>query len=427
MLNLRETEKIEFKRELNESVKKELIAFANTDGGKIYIGIDDDGKVIGLSNAKQDLEAISSIIRDSIKPDLTLHTAIYIRTIEGKEILEIIVSKGTKQPYHLVSKGLKSSGVFVRHGITSAHATEEAIRQMIIESDGLSFEKARCINQELTFEYAKDVFNDKGVLIEKSQQRTLSIINDDGYYTNLGLLLSDQCEHSTKCAIYNGKTKLEFRDRKEFVGSVLKQLDDVYEYVNLYNKLETNFKGLNRIDRADYPYYAIREALINAVVHRDYNFSGSTLIHIFDDRIEFVSVGGLVSGLTMEDIMLGVSETRNKNLAACFYRLKLIESYGTGIQRIYESYSKYDLIPEIKVSENAFVMVLPNVNYKENLNTNEEKVLDIIKQKEPVARRDIELEIGLSKSSVNLILKKLIKEAKIKQEGKARNTRYSIK
>lgn len=392
MFELKETEKVEFKRELNESIKKELIAFANTNGGEIYIGIDDDGKVIGLDNAKQDLESVSNSIRDSIKPDLTL--------ITSAKIVEI--------------------------GITSSPATEEAIRQMIIESDGTVFEKNRCVNQDLTYDYAKKIFAEKQIGFEKHNQRTLGLINEDGYYTNLGLLLSEQCQHSIKCALYDENTKLEFRDRKEFTGSILRQLDEAYEYISLQNKVESNFKGLNRVDREDYPYYAIREALINAVVHRDYSFSGSTLIHIFDDRIEFVSLGGLVAGLTLEDIMLGVSESRNKNFANCFYRLKLIESYGTGIQRIYESYLKYKMEPEFKISENAFVVVLPNVNYKMNLIDNDEKVFKIIKIRGNVSRKDIESELKLSKSTITLILNRLLEEGKIKQEGKARNTTYHI-
>jgi len=253
------------------------------------------------------------------------------------------------------------------------------------------------------------------------------MINDEGYYTNLGLLFSEECEHSIKCALYDGNTKLEFRDRREFSGSILKQLDDAYEYISLQNKVESNFEGLNRIDREDYPYYAIREALVNAVVHRDYGFSGSILIHIFEDRIEFVSVGGLVSKLTLDDIMLGVSESRNKNLAACFYRLKFIESYGTGIQRIYESYLKYSTEPEFKISENAFVVVLPNVNYKIDVEDTDFKVLKIIKNRENVSRKDIEIELDLSKSTINLLLNKLLKEGKIQQKGKGRNITYSIK
>ncbi len=426
-MNFKQTIQTELKVKLNESVKKEIIAFANTDGGKIYIGVDDDGKIIGLENAKKDLESISNLIRDSIRPDVSMYTSVYIEQVENKEIIVIEVLKGTKRPYHLTKKGLKPNGVFVRHGITSNPASEDAIRQMIIESDGGTFEKTRCLKQDLTFGYAQKYFQEKDLPFKDAQFRTLGIKDRDEYFTNLGLLLSDQCEHSIKCALYQGTNKFQFKDRKEFNGSILKQINETYEYINIHNKIEATFDGLNRIEVPGYPYFAIRETLINAVVHRDYSYSGSILIHIFEDKIEVVSVGGLVSGLTMNDIFLGVSESRNKNLAGCFYRLKLIESYGTGIQRIKESYNGYDVNPEFKISKNAFVTTLPNTCYKKEVKGNEEKALDIIRTKGSVARKDLEKKLGLSKSGVNIILNKLLNGGKIVQTGNARNTRYKLK
>ncbi len=423
-MSFKETAQIELKAELNESVKKEIIAFANTEGGKLYIGVDDDGNIVGLENAKKDLESISNSIRDSIRPDISMHTSAYIKEVDKKELIVIEVSKGTKRPYHLTNKGLKSSGVFVRHGITTNPASEDAIRQMIIESDGGTFEKTRSFKQELTFEYAQKVFKEKGLSFKNAQYRTLGISDEDGYYTNLGFLISDQCEHSIKCAIYQGNNKLAFKDRKEFSGSILKQLDDSHEYIKMQNRVESTFEGLSRIEVPNYPYFAIRETLINAVVHRDYSFSGSILIHIFEDRIETVSVGGLVLGLTLNDILLGVSESRNKNLAACFYRLKLIESYGTGIQRIKESYKGFNVNPEFNISENAFVVTLPNTSNIIENQTNEEKALEVIKARGKVARKELEQELGLSKSSVTLILNKLLDEGEIIQKGIARNTTY---
>ena len=426
-----ETERIELKRELNDSYKKEIVALANTDGGFLYVGIDDDGTVVGLKHPEKDLETISNGIRDAIRPDATFITSARIIIIDGKSVIEVEVLKGVKRPYHLRSKGMRPSGVFTRHGTTSNPASEDAIRQMIIESDGTNFENARSINQDLTFAYTTRSFSDKGLGFSPSNQRTLKVTTDDGYYTNLGLLLSDQCTHSIKCAVYRGRTKLDFLDRKEFTGSLLKQLDEAFAYLQLLNKSESQFVGLNRIDQDDYPYYALREALVNSVVHRDYHFRGSTLIHIFNDRIEFVSLGGLVSGITIEDIMYGVSECRNQNLANCFYRLKLIESYGTGIQRIFESYSSYPAKPELKVSENAFVVTLPNTNAsdaKPDLNhpSKEESILAMLKAQKTMSRQEIETALGISKSATTSILNELLDKNRIKKIGQAKNTRYCL-
>lgn len=138
-------------------------------------------------------------------------------------------------------------------------------------------------------------------------------------------------------------------------------MDEAYEFISLNNNLNSTIEGLKRVDNPDYPPYAIREALLNAIVHRDYDYSGSILINIFDDRIEFVSIGGLVKGMTMQDVMGGVSQSRNMVLANIFYRLELIESYGTGIRRIMESYEGRMEQPVFAPAPASFVVILPKI------------------------------------------------------------------
>ena len=167
-----------------------------------------------------------------------------------------------------------------------------------------------------------------------------------------------------KCAIFNGTNKLEFQDRKEFTGSILKQVDDVFEFLNLFNKTSGKIVGLKRIDIRDYPYYSLRESLLNAVIHRSYYFDSSILVNLYDDKFEIVSMGGLVDGLNIEEIFKGISSSRNPNLANIFYRLGYVESYGTGIGRIMDSYENFDKKPFFDATENTFTIVLPNMNYK---------------------------------------------------------------
>lgn len=164
--------------------------------------------------------------------------------------------------------------------------------------------------------------------MNNSSLKSLNIINLDNYCTNLGLLLSDKCPFSIKCAIFEKTNVLKFKDRKEFSGSLLKQVIDVNEYINIYNKIFWEIVDLKRIDTRDYPVYAIRKAILNAVINRDYNYSGSILISLYDDRIEITSLGGLVKSLEIKDLYLGISQMRNKNLANVFYRLE----FGTGIK-----------------------------------------------------------------------------------------------
>lgn len=425
-MQMKESPTVEFKRELTDAVKREIIAFANTQGGELYIGIEDDGTVIGLNNAHKTLEAVSSMLHDSIKPDILVHTHLSVETLEGKEVVKIVVSLGTRRPYHLKSKGMKSSGVFIRYGTSVTNASEENIRQMIMESDGTNFETARSLQQELTFHEATAIFEKQGLKLGTEQQKTLGFLTVDGYYTNLGLLFSDQCEHSIKCARYLGNDKLDFQDRKEFKGSILTQVEEVFEYLTLYNAKSAHFEGLQRVEQESFPSYALREALINAVTHRDYSFSGSILIHLFQDRLEIVSLGGLVKGLTLEDIELGVSQSRNPKLANVLYRLKWIESYGTGLQRMKESYKQNHEQPFWTVGPNAFVVTLPKQTIATTL-TEYAELDDWLKQHPEFTTKELEVYLNKSKGTVRKIVVDLLEKGQIIRLGNGPSTRYRVR
>lgn len=332
-----ETEITEFKSQFTEEIYKEVIAFANTDGGVVYIGIDDDGNAIGLENVDKEYTRITNGIRDAIMPDVTM----FVRyTIQENKVVRITVSEGTNKPYYLKSKGLKPSGVYIRQGTSSAQASPEQIRQMIKDSDGDTFEEMRSMNQKLTFKAATEAFKKYGVDFGKEKYRALGItLSAEQLYSNLALILSDQCTHSIKIAVFGDDSKTIFKDSKEFTGSVFEQLDSAFDYLTLCNKVAASFKGLERIEKSDYPEEALREALLNAIVHRDYSFSGSIIINVNDSEIEFISIGGLLPGLSTEDIRSGISQPRNKHLAEVFHRLHLIESYGTESER-FSAYMK---------------------------------------------------------------------------------------
>ena len=430
----KEDQKTELKVELTKDIKKEVVAFANSNDGTIYIGIDDNGKIIGLKNAEKDLEALSGMIREGICSDLTLYTKIYIENIENKDIIIVKVSEAPNKPYYLAEKGLKSSGVYLRHGNVSVQASEEVIKKMLLESNSNSFENNISINQNLHFEYLKEVFKKHNIEINDNKFKSLNITNLNGQYTNLGLLLSDECPYSIKCAIFNGNNKIEFKDRKEFTGSVLKQVNDTYEYLDLYNKTKGKIVGLERQDIRDYPEYALRESLLNAVIHRDYNFTGSILISLFDDHYEITSLGGLVKGISLKDLYAGVSESRNPNLANIFYRLKYVESFGTGIGRILESYQAYEKKPLILDSDNAFKVTLFNVNYIDeyvkvlpsNL-TQEEQIIKYLEKNNKINRLTVEALLEVSKTRANDILNKMIDDNILIKTGSGKNIYYMLK
>ena len=431
-----ESKTMEFKREYVEDIKKTVIAFANCDGGEIYIGVDNDGDVIGVETPDEVMLKVTNTIRDSIKPDVTMFTQCSTKLIDNLPVVHITVQRGTSRPYYLQGKGIRPEGVFVRQGASNAPATESTIISMIKETAGDSYESARSIEQNLTFEKTAEFFKKRNVEFGKAQMRTMKFIGEDGMYTNLAFLLSDQCTHSIKLAVFEGNVKTVFKDRKDLSGSLLFQMEEAYEYIDRYNKTRAEFSGLDRIDKRDYPAQALRETLLNAIVHRDYAFSASALISIFDDRIEFVTVGGLVKGITLDDILLGVSVLRNSNLANVFYRLNLIEAYGTGVLKINESYYENEQKPKIEVTNNAFKMTLPNLNYSvqkgverkiskstDNCNI----IMNYCYKNGEISRQEVQELIGVSQATAILVLKDMVNKNMLIKIGAGKHTKYVAK
>ncbi|EOS71790.1 hypothetical protein C818_00594 [Lachnospiraceae bacterium MD308] len=431
-----ESETVELKAIVVEDIKKEIIAFANCEGGKLYIGVQDDGTVSGLDNPDETSLQISNMVRDAIKPDLTMFLHYETVTVDKKKIVAVDIQQGTERPYYIAKKGLRPEGVYVRQGYSSVPATNTAIRRMIKETDGDHFEEMRSLEQKLTFESAKKIFAERNVKFGVTQMKTLGMATQDGVYTNLGLLLSDQCVHTIKAAVFQGTTQSEFKDRKEFSGSLFQQMDDAYDFIDFRNQTHSTFDKLYRIDRRDYPETAVREALLNLLVHREYSFRASTFISLYADRLEFTSIGGLVSGISLKDVTMGISVCRNAKLANVFYRLELIEAYGTGIIKIMETYKGTGMTPQIETSDNAFKIILPNLNampeparqmqVNPEEGTLEEKVIALTKQRGFVTRKEIEILLGIGQSSCGRLLKKMIEKGLLIQEGKGKNIHYCL-
>ena len=424
-----ETEKIEFKALFTEDIYKEVTAFANTSGGIVYIGIDNNGNAVGLTDADQEYTRITNGIRDTIMPDVTM----FVRfTIQDNKVVRIMVSEGTNKPYYLKGKGLKPSGVYVRQGTSSVPASPEQIRRMIKDSDGDMFEEMRSMEQDLSFEAAASAFKKYGVEFSPEKYRALGIIQKNNeLFTNLALIISDQCAHTTKVAVFGDNSNTVFRDNREFGGSIFKQLEDTFNYLMLCNRTEVAFRGLERIEKQDYPEEALREALLNALVHRDYSFSGSIIINVNDVRMEFISLGGLLPGLSTDDIRIGISQPRNKNLAEMFHRLRLIESYGTGIRRIYKLYENCPAQPVIEVTSNAFKIVLPNMNAvttatkKTSPATAQmQKVLDYITAHGQITDEEIQSLLGIKKTRAFNLVKNMRELGLVQTIGRGAEKRH---
>ena len=268
--------------------------------------------------------------------------------------------------------------------------------------------------------------------------------------------------------MFQGSTKTVFRDRHEFSGSLFDQLEGAFAFLDRYNRTRSTFPGLERVDTRDYPVEALREALLNSLVHRDYSFSGSILISLFDDRVEFVTIGGLVRGFSLDDVNLGVSAPRNKKLADVFYRLDLIEAFGTGLMKIRECYLDCLAQPKFEATNNAFRVTLPNVNYlaeqkatlraadsdqrymrvqsptkvqdrrkfeaaiaaavaqNSQISERERTVIALCRKNGSLTRKDVETTLGVSQPTAILILRKMVEKGLLRATGGGRTRRYEL-
>lgn len=325
------------------------------------------------------------------------------------------------------------------------------------EIGGASYETQVSDDQNLTFEYAAAYFQARGAPFE-AQWRAMKLIDADGLFTNLALLLSDQCRHSLHAAVFRGTEKIEFQDRVVFTGSLLKQFEEVCGYLRRFNGNRSS-KGevSERPQTTDYPSAALREGILNAIVHRDYEGTGPILVSLFDDRLEILNQGGLLPKMTTEEVRKGVVEQRNKALAAVFQRLKLVDAFGTGCARMNAGYAECAAKPQIAVTPKSFELILPNRNVsntsREDIReavsfrpdnqrprgrrTNglgmsaadaarSEDVLTLCWEKGELSRQDVQVALGLSQTAAILFLNRMLASRQIVRVKHGRSVRYEL-
>lgn len=430
-LEFEEGRSVEFKTMVNDSAIKTIVAYANSDGGRLFIGVSDDGEVLGVDELDEELLRLTEKMRANIRPDVLMMVDVDVEHYDGRPVIVVTVQRGPKRPYYLTSKGLRPEGVYVRSGASSVPSSDTAILQMIRESEGDSFEVRASFNQELTFGYLADKLAKRGMALDDGAMRTMGFVGDRGY-TNLALLLSDQCPTFLKAAAFDDDNRNVFQEREEYSGSLLEQLDAAYAFLERHNKFRTEYQGLERIDFDDYPSEALREALVNAVAHREYALSGPTLVSVMPSRIDIVTLGGLVPGITFADLAANISVPRNSLLASVLYRLGIIEAWGTGIGRMRAAYGNHESAVELSVTPNTFTVSLANRNaavrpeQTETLSSEEIAVIRAISQGE-TTRSALQETLGFSQTKTINVLNSLIEKGAIVREGGSRNLRYLLR
>lgn len=432
--------KVELKRRYVESVRKEIVAFANAEGGVLYLGVEDDGEVCGLDDPCMVEGQVNSVIHDAIAPDLSMFAEARVEQVEDVGIVVVEVQRGPDRPYYLKNKGLLPEGVFVRQGTCAQPLPRDGIRAMIRETCRDSFEQARSLNQCLTFSSAQKIFSDAEIEFGENQMRTLGIKGADGVFSNLAYLLSDQCAVGLKIAKFEGDGKNEFVTRREYEGSILSQILDALEFLDMANNVRAWFSGKpERTEVRDYPPVAIRETLLNALVHRDYGIAGPVIVNLYESSCEMVSPGSLAPGVTRESALAGVSVSRNPGLASVLYRLHWIEAFGTGIRKTRDGYVGFSRKPDYEFLDGAVKVTLPNMNAETSgpasqvryyvasfheLGPDQRVVMDALDPGVAISKKEAAARTGFSEPKTARILKELSEKGHLRTYGNTRGKRY---
>ncbi len=338
-----ETDKVELKEKINDALAKDIESFLNTDGGTIYIGIKDNGEIVGTENIDENFKKISDIITDQIEPDAIEFVTPEAFVEEGKILIRIKVSKGSAPIYCLKKYGMSANGCHIRVGTTCKSMSQEIIKyrygQNANEKDPMI--KTPTYYGSISFRLLKLYYSEKGYhLNELSFENNLKLRTFDNRYNLLAELLSDTNSFPFIFVKFKGKDKTAISERNDYGRESL-----LIVYEKLKNRLTAENICMSdtsvrpRKDTYLFDADAVNEVLINALVHNDYNDS-QPLISMFDDRLEILSHGGLPSGMTKEQFFAGISKPRNEALMEVFTMLGIVEHTGHGIPVIISKYGK---------------------------------------------------------------------------------------
>ena len=356
-----ETNRIENKEQLNEDFEQEVIAFLNyKEGGIIYVGINKNGQVVGVEDVDLTQLQIKDRIKNNIQPSTLGLFDVTVETIDNKEVIKVIISSGTEKPYYLRKKGRTPEGCYIRVGSSKERMTERMIDDMYAKRIKNTLKEIYSPRQELTFNQLKIYYEEHGLKLNDNYLQNLDLLTSEGKYNYNAFLLADENNVSIKLVKYVGTNKLELLENLEFGNRCLiTATQRILDRLDVENTTYAKIEYFGRKEQEKIDSKALKEAVINAIVHNDYSYGNSPIIELYSDRIEITSAGGLPQELSQEEFLEGVTAPRNKELIRVFKDVDLIENIGSGVLRILDAYDKSCF----KFMEH-FLRV--SFNYKEN-------------------------------------------------------------
>jgi predicted HTH transcriptional regulator len=463
-----ESKTVEFKLELPEQSEKyikTLVAYANTAGGKLIIGIrDEDRAIVGVSNPAIVIDAIANAMTDMVKPLIIPN--IYRVDIDGKSIVVVEVFPGSNCPYYIKSKG-KEGGTYVKIGATTRLADDPVLRELEFRGASQSFDEQVYIGApydegkalglcKVIERYRKESARIKGKpepanpVTPKNLENWKILRRVDGELvpTRAFMLLTDNPFDFAKiqCGQFKGTDRIVFLDKREYAGTLYEQIEEATQFVLRNIRFGAEVIGMLRHEDYELPLTAIREAIINATIHRSYLQNSCVQVALYDDRLEVSSPGALFGDLTLEKALAGSTAVRNTRIAKAFEEMDLYESWGTGLRRIQDSCRDYGLpAPEfLEIGDMFRVNIFrapasqpaSEADAKQVVNRNglagdpsllEREVLNLLTQNPRYSRKELAEKTGVSESSIYRRLTALKSVGRIEFVGTNRSGEWVIK
>ena len=413
---MKENRSYEVKESITNTFLKTVSAYANYGDGIIEFGVMDDGTAVGIENIKDACLVIENKINDSITP-----VPDYSITVdEANGVITLKVVEGLFKPYYYKAKAYK------RNDTATVEVDRIELNRLILEGESRSYDELPYEDQSLEFSVLEMKMKDQLRISSVNQDilKTIGLVGIDGKYNNAGALLADQNKFSgIDCARF-GETIDIILDRETFEGeSILEQYDEVLALYRKYYQYD-EIKGAIRKTIETIPEKAFRETIANALVHRTWDVNSHIRVSMYEDRIEVVSPGGLPHGISEKEYLEGqVSVLRNPIIGGVFFRLHLIESFGTGVQRINASYSSSAAKPIHSFSENAIKVTLPIIVSGDRLQGAEKTVYDCLNL---TGRSSSEIAgmVGYGKNKTLIVLAELERKGYVRKTGNGRGTKY---
>ncbi len=460
-----ESKTVEFKSELpkkSEKYMKSIIAFANTSGGRLIIGVDDETRaVVGVNKESvfQIMDGIANAIYDCCEPQII--PDITFQTVDGKCIVIIEIYPGGNRPYYLKSIG-KEQRTYIRIAGTSRQADSIKIKELEMEGSNLSWDELICIGYTVTEQdinkLCVDIYSYMAHSVKEEEKKMippitiehllnwklLKKVDGELLATNAFVLLTSDYFRFARiqCALFKGDDRDEFIDKKEYTGPLYEQIEEAYQFVLRHINRSAEIDGLIRKEQYELPVGAIREMIINAQCHRNFMDNSCVQVALFSNRLEVTSPGMLYGGLTLKEAMSGRSKIRNRAVAEVFSRMELIEEWGTGIRRILKRAGEYGLPePEFLEIGDTFRVNLFRAADKKPIKKADKKpikkadkkpiylerqsvILDYVNKHGRITNKEARELLGLAASTTKRLLSQMVQDELIRDEGEKRARIY---